>query len=108
MLQLAVTKDGVLRGTYYDLLTDKEQPVQGAIDKATQRVAFTAGPNGKTVFETSLNSLTQDVGPMALYFENGAARPWTVARFDDESEVDSPDAEPEKPATDKTPAKKVG
>ncbi len=81
MVQLAVSKEGTVRGTYYDLVTDKEQTIQGAVDKNTQKVAFTAGDNGKVVFETGLANLTQDAGPVALYFENGATRPWTLSRF---------------------------
>jgi hypothetical protein len=69
MVQLAVTKEGAVRGTYYDLVTDKEQPIQGAIDKETQRVAFTAGPDGKVVFE------------------NGATRPWTLSRYEKQDEA---------------------
>lgn len=82
MLQLSVSKDGVLRGSYYDLLSNQAHPVQGAVDKKTQRVAWTVGSNGKVLFETSLANLTQETGPLSVHYENGQSRQWTVARYE--------------------------
>jgi hypothetical protein len=81
MLHLAVTKDGKLRGSYYDLATQKEEPIQGAIDKQTQRVAFTVGSDNNEVFETSLASLTNSTGPVALHEADGQVDRWTIARL---------------------------
>ena len=81
MLQLAITKDGILRGSYYDLLSNEDHQVQGAVDKKTQRVAWTIGPKGKVLFETSLANLTQDKGPLSVHYEDGESRPWTIARY---------------------------
>jgi len=39
-VQLAVNKDGVIRGNYQDLLADKLTPIIGSVDKETQRVAL--------------------------------------------------------------------
>ena len=87
MLHLAISKDGVLRGSYYDLLTDKDHDIKGAVDKKTGRVAWTVAPNGKVVFHTSLQDLTEDSGPVVVNFENGETREWTIARYiaDDEN-----------------------
>lgn len=82
MLQLAVSRDGILRGTYYDILTDQEQAIQGAVDKKTQRVAFTAGSNGPVMFETKLSNLTQAKGAITLQFASGQTKQWTLARYD--------------------------
>jgi hypothetical protein len=81
MLHLAVTKDGKLRGSYYDLATQKEEPIQGAIDKQTQRVAFTVGSDNNEVFETSLASLTNSNGAVALHEADGQVDRWTIARL---------------------------
>jgi hypothetical protein len=80
MLNLAVSKSGVVRGTYYDILSDEEQPVQGAVDKATQRVAFTIGAQGTIVFETLLPNLTSDSGSITLQYNDGTKSQWTLAR----------------------------
>lgn len=95
MLQLAVSKQGVLRGSYYDLVGDQEKTIQGAVDKKTQRVAWTVGPAGKVVFETTLASLTDKTGPLSVHFENGQIGRWTMARFEDESDDEDTDSESE-------------
>jgi hypothetical protein len=81
MLQLSVGKDGLLRGSYYDLLSNQGHPIQGAVDKKTQRVSWTIGQHGKVLFETSLANLTQETGPLTVHYENGKARAWTIARY---------------------------
>jgi hypothetical protein len=84
LVQLAISKDGVVRGRYYDLLSDQDHPVRGALDKKTQQVAFTFGPQGKVTFETSLANLTQDKGSVAVHYENGRKGTWTLARYEKE------------------------
>jgi len=84
LVQLAVSKTGIVRGTYYDLLTDHDQPIRGALDKKTQQVAFTFGDQGKVTFETSLGNLTQAKGGIVAHFENGKTSNWTLARYEHE------------------------
>lgn len=88
MVQLAVSKQGVLRGTYYDLLSDTDQPIQGSVDKQTQRAAWTVG--GKVTFQTALPVLTEASGPVSVHYENGQSRQWVLARYEKEpSETDA-------------------
>lgn len=84
MVQLAVSKTGIVRGTYYDLLTDHDQPIRGAVDKKSQQVAFTFGDQGKVTFETSLGNLTRAQGGVVAHFENGKSSSWTLARYEHE------------------------
>jgi len=37
VLQLAVSKEGVISGTYYNSDTDIARPIKGTVDKKTQR-----------------------------------------------------------------------
>jgi hypothetical protein len=83
MINLAVSKSGIVRGTYYDILSDQEQPIQGAIDKATQRVAFTIGTQGTIVFQTLLPDLTRDNGTITLQYNDGTKSQWTLSRQQD-------------------------
>ena len=62
-IQLAVNKQGIIRGNYTDTVTNKTQLVHGSVDKKTQRVAFTVGDNTTTVVETGLYNLTKDEAP---------------------------------------------
>ena len=65
IFQLAINKDGVVRGNYYNALTDSTQPVFGSLDKKSQRVAWSVGEKKDKVFEAGLYNLTSgaDDGP---------------------------------------------
>jgi hypothetical protein len=84
IVQLAINHDGIVRGTYVDLLTNQEQSIEGAVDKQSQRVAWRVGDNGSVTFDTRLSSLTQSTGPVTLHYENGKTQEWTLARFEDD------------------------
>ncbi|MCE9548236.1 MAG: protocadherin, partial [Planctomycetia bacterium] len=58
--QLAVDKNGTIRGNYYSEVSDSSSPVTGAVNKKNQRVAWHVGSNTNTVFETGLYNLTKD------------------------------------------------
>ena len=67
-MQIAVNKDGVLRGNYHDLLTDTVTPILGAVDKQNQRVAMKLQGNDSVVVETGLYNLTNDEVPVLVHF----------------------------------------
>jgi hypothetical protein len=60
IFQLAIDKQGIIRGNYFSEVTDKTQPVYGSVDKKTQRAAWTVGDNKKVIVETGLYNLTKD------------------------------------------------
>ena len=66
-IQLAVNKQGIIRGNYTDTAADKTQVVQGSVDKSTQRVAFTVGDDKTNVIETGLYNLTKDEAPALIH-----------------------------------------
>lgn len=80
MLQLFVSKDGILRGSYYDVTSDGTQTIKGSVDPTTQRAAWSVG-NGTVVFQTGLNELTQATAPLTVKFENGKVNTWTLTRL---------------------------
>ncbi len=102
LVHLAISKTGLVRGTYFDLLSDQDYPIRGALDKKTQQVAFTFGPQDKVVFETSLANLTQSQGAVAAHIENGQATKWIMARY--EKEPADEDAADDNAATSEEPA----
>jgi len=67
VVQLAVNKDGVIRGNFTDNLTDKVVPVVGSVDKQTQRVAIRPEGNESVVVETGLYNLTNDEVPVLVH-----------------------------------------
>jgi hypothetical protein len=71
-LQLAVNKDGVIRGNLSDSLTDSVVQVQGAVDKTSQRVAMRMAGKPDIVAECGLWNLTKD--SLALLIHVGQER----------------------------------
>jgi hypothetical protein len=68
-LQLSDNKSGTVAGNYYlDIINGTNVRIHGAVDKNTQRLAWTVGDNKNTVGETGANSLTQDEAPILLHF----------------------------------------
>jgi hypothetical protein len=67
VVQLAVDKDGIISGTMYNQDTKQTYPIQGRVDKETQRVAFTIGDAKDVVFETGIYNLTQQETPILAH-----------------------------------------
>ena len=68
MLQLAINKQGVLRGNYLNQLTNERSQVYGSLDKTTQRVSWTIGQNNTTVFDSTLGDLTKDDSQVLVHY----------------------------------------
>ena len=83
VLQLAVSKEGVISGTYYNSDTDIARPVKGSVDKKTQRAAWTFadGKNTNIVMETGINNLTQDQAELLVHFGKDMAQQWLMVRL---------------------------
>jgi hypothetical protein len=60
IFQLAVNRQGIIKGNCVNTPTQTTLPVQGAVDKKTQKVAWTVGDNKTTVYESGLYNLTED------------------------------------------------
>jgi hypothetical protein len=60
IFQLAIDKQGAIRGNYFSEVEDKTESVYGSVDKKTQRVAWHVGENKKVIVETGLYNLTKD------------------------------------------------
>ncbi len=69
--QLALNKSGAISGTYYNQASDKTYPIEGMVDKSTQRAAWkiTQGTNSPT-FTTGLYNLTLSQSSVEVYFGN--------------------------------------
>lgn len=82
-LQLAISKDGVIAGTFQNTATDKSFEVEGTIDPDSQRAAW--GPVGESwpIMETGIYNLTENEASALLHFENGETQQWTLFRMDE-------------------------
>ncbi len=80
-IQLAVNKDGVIRGNYTDTATKQNQVIQGSIDKQSQRAAFTVGENMTNIIETGLYNLTKDEAPCLVHIGKDQTEQWLMVRL---------------------------
>jgi hypothetical protein len=83
VLQLAVSKQGVISGTYYNSDTDIARPVKGAVDKKTQLAAWTFadGKDTNIVMEAGINNLTQDQTEALFHFGKDITQQWLMVRL---------------------------
>ena len=81
-IQLAVNKDGVLRGNYTDTASKQNQVIQGSVDKETQRVAFTVGDNTTNILETGLYNLTKAEAPCLVHLGKEKTEQWLLVRLE--------------------------
>jgi hypothetical protein len=77
---LSVSRVGFVRGTYVDALTKQPVPIIGAVDRAYQRVAWTTGEKGTTVFDTGLDNLTRATAPLLVHYETKRTEQWLTVR----------------------------
>jgi len=67
VFQLAVNKDGIIRGNYYDGLLDTTTPIFGSVDGKSQRAAWTIGKKNDRIFDAGIYNLTQSEAPVLVH-----------------------------------------
>jgi hypothetical protein len=80
-IQLAVNKQGIIRGNYTDTKTNKTMVIQGSVDKETQRVAFSVGDNKSNLIETGLYNLTKDEAPALVHVGENRTEQYLLVRL---------------------------
>ena len=86
IFQFAVNKDGVVRGNYYNALSDNTTPLYGSLDKKTQRLAWTIGDKKTPVFESGLYNLTQDQTTLLAHFGPDRTEQYNLFRIEQQQE----------------------
>lgn len=81
IFQLAVNHRGIIKGNFFNTMTNSSLPVHGAVDKKTQRVAWTVGDNKSTIFDTGLYNLTKDQAPALVHFGKNRTQEWLLVRL---------------------------
>ena len=81
-LQLAVSKQGVINGTFQNTATDNVQQIEGMVDKQTQRAAWTPVGKDRPIMETGIVNLTQDTTPALVHFADGSTQQWLLVRLE--------------------------
>jgi len=86
-LQLAVNKQGIIAGTFFDSASNVTKPVEGMVDKQTQRSAWTVVDEKWPIMEAGIANLTQDTAPVLVHFEDGQTQSWLLVRLEEPKEA---------------------
>lgn len=82
IFQLAVSKDGVIRGNYYNALTDTTETVYGSVQKDMQRAAWTVADRKTPVYEVGIANLTKDETTMMVHFGKDNSQQFMLVRIE--------------------------
>jgi hypothetical protein len=90
-LQLALSKDGIVAGTFYNETTGAVHPVEGMVDQKSQRAVWKAadGTNPDVVMETGIYNLTQDQTDVLVHFGPEQTQSWVMVRLDESERPES-------------------
>jgi hypothetical protein len=80
-VQLAVDKQGIVRGNYYNTADKETLPIHGAVNKSTQRIAWTIGDNKNMVLDTGLDNLTEDQATVLVHYGTQKTAQWMMVRL---------------------------
>ncbi|WP_459556716.1 hypothetical protein [Lacunimicrobium album] len=80
-LQLVVSKDGVISGTFSNKLSGETKTLEGMVDKTSQRVAWCVQGETTPIMETGLENLTKETAPALIHFSNGQTQQWLMVRL---------------------------
>ena len=80
---MAISKEGIIAGTFQNTATSKSFEVEGTIDRESQRAAW--GPVGKSwpIMETGVYNLTENEASALLHFADGQTQQWSMVRLDE-------------------------
>jgi len=82
-LSLAVDKNGILRGSYYNAVSDENSHVTGKVDKKTQRAAWTIGDKKEPVYEAGISNLTKDQLTILVHKADGKVEQMFLVRVNE-------------------------
>jgi hypothetical protein len=90
LIQLAVSKEGIIAGTFYNDATADGRPLEGMVDRETQRAAwkFADGKNSDLVMETAIYNLTQEESTALVHFGADQTQTWLLVRLPEEKEAE--------------------
>lgn len=85
-LQLALNKQGVIAGTYYNSSTDKTYPIEGLVNKDTRQAAWKmADSSSSPIASAGIYNLTENESPVRIHFPDGSSQDWLLVRLNEPS-----------------------
>jgi hypothetical protein len=92
VIQLALSKDGIVSGTWYERATDVSAAIEGRVDPQTQRVAFRKVDQPDVVLEVGLYNLTQPATSCLVHFGTLESQVKYLTRLDPPADGGDPNA----------------
>lgn len=85
-LQLALSKQGVVAGTYYNAAIDKAYPIKGVVNKDTRQASWKLADTASAPIATAgLYNLTENESPVRIHFSDGSSQDWLLVRLKEPS-----------------------
>ena len=90
VIQLAISKEGIIQGTYFNGETGVTKPIKGIVEKENQRAVWTfADESGSTVImETGVYNLTLDEAGVLVLLSKTQTEQWFLIRLKEPVEQD--------------------
>jgi hypothetical protein len=85
-LQLAISKEGIVAGTYNNKSTDETKSVEGMVDMKSGRAAWTIAGQSAPIMEAQLDSLTDNETNALLHFADGTTQEWLMLHMEKPAE----------------------
>jgi hypothetical protein len=82
IFQIAINKNGVIRGNYHSAVADTTVPISGSVDKKTQRAAWIVGDKKDTVYETGMGNLAEPETSILVHFGKERTEQWMLVRLE--------------------------
>lgn len=79
--QLAVNKQGIITGEYYNAMTGETEKLAGAVDKQTQMAAWTVGAGNTVVYQAGIANLTKDETTVVIHYGTEKTQQMTLVRI---------------------------
>ncbi len=81
LFQLALNKDGIIRGNYYDTRDRNVQLIEGSIDKNVARSVWVVADKKDILFDTSLYNLTRREAAILVHLGKDKIERWVLVRL---------------------------
>jgi hypothetical protein len=81
LMQLAVSREGEIKGVYYNADDNLSENITGTVDRATQEAQWNVVSTPELQFSASLKTLTSPTGEVNVAAPNGVQQTWLAARL---------------------------
>jgi len=81
-IQLAISKQGVINGTFQNTATKSTKAIEGMADKQTQRAAWTIQGESRPLMEVGIGNLTKDTAPALVHFPDDTTQRCLLVRLE--------------------------